>query len=650
MPELLRLDAPIELQAAADSTKPPTISILAYAGGIIVVPKGWGRVVIDLRGLDASGQVPILIDHDASLQGIVGHGTASTTNGQLLVSGSVPQVNDAARQVVERAKAGFVWQASVGVEPTQTETIRAGSEVSVNSRTIKADGRPFQLVKRGRLREVSIVGIGADPNSAVSIAASSRGNQRMSTENQDVQTPDEIKSAWDQPGLSNSERVLARFRGATFHGRNARERVEEKMVQAVAGEMTFDQFDKEILHAENYDLREKMLNESRPQAPAIHGSNRDQGPKVMEAAFAQTVGLGDVERHYKAETLEASDRYRGVGLQELLLAAANENGYTGRQRVGPGNVREVLQAAFLQASSPSTHTMSGVLSNVANKVLLEGFEHTEQVWKAISRTTRPLNDFKVSTRYRMTDQLEYEEVGPAGEIKHGTAGEESYTLQAKTYAKMLGLTRQDIVNDDVGVFDTLKEKLGRGAGLALNRVFWTAFLDDAAFFTTARGNLLEGAAGVLADDPDSLDAAVLAFGSLVDANGAPLGVAPKIVLCPPALAAVAKRLHVSTEVRNTTASTQYAVANAYQGAYTPHVSSYLSSSAITGNSATGWYLLADPAVLPVMEVGFLDGKQSPTVESADADFNTLGIQFRGYHDFGVAQAEWRAGVKSDGAD
>jgi hypothetical protein len=36
-----------------------------------------------------------------------------------------------------------------------------------------------------------------------------------------------------------------------------------------------------------------------------------------------------------------------------------------------------------------------------------------------------------------------------------------------------------------------------------------------------------------------------------------------------------------------------------------------------------------------MVVSFLNGNETPTVEEADADFNTLGIQFRGYHDFGV---------------
>jgi len=121
------------------------------------------------------------------------------------------------------------------------------------------------------------------------------------------------------------------------------------------------------------------------------------------------------------------------------------------------------------------------------------------------------------------------------------------------------------------------------------------------------------------------------------------------LLAPPILSPTAKRLYASTEIRNTTDSTQYVTANVYQGMYKPAVSAYLASAAITGHSSTAWWLLADPRVLPAMEVCFLDGLENPTIESADADFNTLGIQFRGYHDFGCVKAEWRAGVKSTGA-
>jgi hypothetical protein len=95
---------------------------------------------------------------------------------------------------------------------------------------------------------------------------------------------------------------------------------------------------------------------------------------------------------------------------------------------------------------------------------------------------------------------------------------------------------------------------------------------------------------------------------------------------------------------NTTAVNETATANKLKVATNPHAgkfdvvtSAYLSNSTFAGASNKTWYLFADPNRLPAFEVAFLNGKQRPTVERADANFNTLGIQFRGYIDFGIKE-------------
>jgi len=100
-------------------------------------------------------------------------------------------------------------------------------------------------------------------------------------------------------------------------------------------------------------------------------------------------------------------------------------------------------------------------------------------------------------------------------------------------------------------------------------------------------------------------------------------------------------------VRDTTASTKTLTANIYAGSFEPIAVPELGDSTYTGYSATTWHLLADPRILASAVMCFLNGVEAPTIESTDADFETLGVKFRGYHDFGVAMSEYLASVQAN---
>jgi hypothetical protein len=366
----------------------------------------------------------------------------------------------------------------------------------------------------------------------------------------------------------------------------------------------------------------------------------------LEAACAMTAKLQGLESHYDARTLESAHRrFRGgIGLQELLLEAAWANGYDGR------NFRDskgVLRAAFgcdVRAGL-SFIDIGGILSNVANKFLLDGFFAVERTWRNLC-AVRNVADFKQVTSYRLIGTDQYELVAPGGELKHGTLGNETYSNKADTYGLTLSIDRRDIINDDLGAITTVPRKLGRGSGLKINDVFWTVFLNNAAFFTVGNRNFISGADTALTID--GMTRAEVTFMDQVDADGKPIGVMPQILLVPTALSAMATQLQKSLEIRDTTSSTKYPVANPHQGKFRTEVSRYLANSKYTGNSAKAWYLLSDPNDLPVIEVAFLNGNESPTIESAEADFNQLGVKMRGFHDFGVGLQDPRGGVKAKG--
>jgi hypothetical protein len=136
-----------------------------------------------------------------------------------------------------------------------------------------------------------------------------------------------------------------------------------------------------------------------------------------------------------------------------------------------------------------------------------------------------------------------------------------------------------------------------------------------------------------------LKEAVNLFRKLVDPDGNPIAVRPSVLVVPPELEITAAEIMGSALIQSGATGGQPST-NVFAGRYQVVGSAYLTNAA-------DYYLLASPADLPVMEVAFLNGVQSPIVETAEADFNTLGVQMRGYFDFGVAKAEYLAGVKMD---
>jgi phage major head subunit gpT-like protein len=215
---------------------------------------------------------------------------------------------------------------------------------------------------------------------------------------------------------------------------------------------------------------------------------------------------------------------------------------------------------------------------------------------------------------------------------------------------MFSLTRQMIIDDDFGAFTDIPRGIGIGAADAISDAVWTCLLanaiqkDGKAFFSTEHKNLVTGADTEL--EVKGLTKAELEFSKQERSEGRPLGIPAKFLLVPSSLKVAAEMLMKSLTLNETTSTNNPKPAiNPHAGKYEVISTPYLSSAAFKGSSATAWYLFADPLRLPALEVAFLGGQDRPTVERADADFNILGVQFRGYIDFGVKEQDWRGALK-----
>jgi len=673
-PKQLELTAAMEIDVAAaaspDGRPPlPRFTMVAYTGGPMKIV-GWRfPVVVDLAGLAIPSQNrSIRFGHDANSG--VGHSDSiAVRDGRLVAAGVISRDTPAAKEIVVSAKNGFPWQASIGASVEQFEFVKENQSVLVNGREFTG---PVNVVRKAALGEISFVDMGADGNTSAVVgqkmAAKAKEKEVMDTPEtatKDTTAADQGKEApkveakapagTDAPAPSVQAATtpapgegIAADPVADMRAKAAAEQERIAAVRKVCGDAHAEICAKAI--KDGWDVKDTelaILRADRPKVPSVHVPDNTVTGTVLEAACMITAGLQGPEKLYDEKTLDlAGKRFSGgIGLQELLLEAAWANGYAGRNF---RNTREVMRLAFgqnLQAEGISTVDIGGILSNVANKFLLEGFFSVERTWRNIC-AVRNVSDFKTVTSYRLIGTDQYEPVAPGGELKHGTLGNESYTNRADTYGLLLGVDRRDIINDDLGAITTVPRKLGRGSGLKINDIFWTIFLANGSFFTAGAKNYITGADTVLSID--GLTKAEQTFLDQVDSDGKPIGIMPSVVLVPTALSAIGTQLFKSLEIRDTTSSTKYPVANPHQGKFRVEVSRYLANSRYTGNSAKAWYLLADPTDLPVIEVAFLNGQESPTIETAVADFDTLGIQMRAYHDFGTALQDARGGVKAKG--
>lgn len=707
-PVSIRMAAKLQLTAASGSGR--KFSCTAYSGGLLRVDGFPLPVVVDLSKVDTpqTGTMPLLIGHDTSdTNKTLGQASSIVNTGeQTLIAGAITGISEDCQNILRMYDQGHDWQASIGGTVLDYEEVPAGRSVQVNGRSFNG---PLIVATKFAWRETSIVPVGGDADTKVNLAAAAvmQGASPMPTFEEWVKQTYEM----DAGVLSDAmkQKLMQEYAAsiappATGSATPAAEPVMDaaadpmqdpnKMAAKAALDLQASLRHTAAKHYEyqaaleakaagfpqilqaamknNWSLDrvelEVLKAQQHSKAPAGHVRMANNSPRVLEAALCQKLRTPNHEKQYTDQELQAAHtQFRGgVRLQQLILLAAAETGF----HVAPGmsitrsNYGEVMrhvaqyQGQSLTAAG-STLDIPGILSNVANKEIVAGYEADvgNLAWREIA-AVKSVRDFKQVTTYRMLDDMEYEELPIGGQIKEGVLSEESYTRQVRTYAKMFRLDRVHIINDDLSALEDLRKRLGMGASKKLNAIFWKKFMSSLSMlFTAARGNYISGSTTNLGTDGVGLSLAVKAFRTMktpaADGNkrinaqvGSTAGGRPEILLVGPSLESTADKLYVGSNLNVGTAAGEE---NIHRNKYRPVVAWQLEDSAYSGSSATQWFLLNNPNYLAAMVVSFLDGVETPTVESSESVFNTLGIDFRGYHDFGCDAAEYLAGVHSKGA-
>jgi len=361
---------------------------------------------------------------------------------------------------------------------------------------------------------------------------------------------------------------------------------------------------------------------------------------VLDAATLLHLGRTKLaEKAHKPEIIQAARRLGIRNAEDLCRESVRLSGKadtTGRTS------SEIVRLAFSSMALPET------LGGSLDRVMAEAYAMEPQTWRSWCgvKTAKSFRTHKALRPYMSNS--DFQAVGPNGEITHGSLEEEWYEFSIETKARMLSLTRQSIIDDSLNMLGDLASELARQAARAVNDSLYTRMLAGiGSFFVSGNGNYLSGAGSVLT--VAGLSAAISNLRKRRDADNRILALVPKVLVVSPELEAYALQLVNSTTISRIADEDQLPEGNPFQGRLTVEVEPRLSDDSFHANASDTHWLLACGPENPTLVVAFLDGKETPTIETAEADFNQLGVQMRAYLDFGTGNADHRSAVLCAGA-
>ncbi|MFC4669686.1 prohead protease/major capsid protein fusion protein [Seohaeicola nanhaiensis] len=383
------------------------------------------------------------------------------------------------------------------------------------------------------------------------------------------------------------------------------------------------------------------LEESDPM-----GRTQERAPAQARGDGATEIGYRDalanalMHRHNPSAVKLSDDgrNFRGMTMLEICRDALERRGVTTRGM----SKMELAGAAFEMRSAGyhSTSDFPSILANVANKTLRDAYASTQRTFMAWARRSN-IVDFKPVNRVQLGGAPDLSKVLESGEFQYGTMGEGKETYALATYGKILGVTRQAIINDDLNAFTRVPEAFGASAADLESDIVYGVLIDNpnmadgVALFHATHGNL--GTAAVI--NETSLSAAEKAFSKQKGLEGRLISVRPRFLIVPTGPRWVEARKQVAATTPNSTSDV-----NAYAGSYEVISEPRL----LPASGQDPWFLAADPARIDTVEYAYLEGQEGVYTETR-VGFEVDGMEIKARHDFAAKAIDWRGLYKNPGA-
>ncbi|EPE98436.1 phage major capsid protein [Rhizobium grahamii] len=376
----------------------------------------------------------------------------------------------------------------------------------------------------------------------------------------------------------------------------------------------------------------------------------DVGPgNAEQRAAAITNALQHRANPAGVELTPDGRNFRGLTLLEIGRDVLEANGVNTR-----GMTRQELAGQALAQRSGGMHTTSdfpGILANLANTTLRAGYTAAPQTFRPLVRETSA-SDFKPITRAQFGEAPSLSKVNEHGEFKRGTIGESKEIYKLATYGRIIGITRQVLVNDDLDAFTRIPQAFGVQAAQLESDLVWGQILanpvmgDGKTLFHADHGNLMTPTAIGLT----GLSQGRSLFAKQTGLDGKTvLGLTPAFLIVPVALQTIAEQFVAEIQPTKTADVVPGALqrlqvlaeARLDNGINRPD------DDIVAGGSEVSWFLAGNAAQGDIVELAYLDGNRGVYTETR-VGFDIDGIEIKARLDVAAKAMDWRNVAKNAG--
>ncbi len=604
---------------------------------------GLVRETLLMSGAEYPDRLPLLDTHDRhSSKSVLGSvSNIHRSNDQII--GRVT-FSKTASDIMTKVEEGHLTDFSVGYRAEKSVYIPDGETRAIGDRSF--DG-PMLVTTNWKIKELSICPIGADENAKARAMAESKNKL---TEDFTMTISEELRKLLVARGMAadvTDEQAWAYLEDVTRQDaepkeepkapepvdtdklrmeaiREERERVTEihamgekfsmtdEARSAIENNVSLDNFRKSVLEAQ-------MANDSGPKFKVEMGATEPE--KVRAAIQDSLIVRGGLTLENPAPGHES---FLGYTMREV----AREMLVRAGQRI-PQNAMEMIGRSLTSSDFPLA------LANVANKALFEGYNTAEETWRQWCGVGS-VSDFKTHHLVRLSELDDLDEIPEAAEYKYGSRTEAEEQYKIATYGKLLMISRQALINDDMSALVDIPRAHGESAARRVGDLPYGVLAANAAMGDIV--NLFDDGHSNQ-DTNDTVSVASLNNGFTkmalqTDLRGKRrLNIRPKYYIGPVATMGTVEQFFRTELIGG--ASNQPNLVNIYGGGMLTRIY----EPRIDDDAADKWYLAGPKG--KTVTVFFLNGVQTPYLETKQG-WSVDGVEYKVRIDAGAKAVDWRA--------